>query len=78
VYNQSLADYLSNIPSAGVEVYAAVLMLLVIGVVTGQETRLLLAGLIAVTLAPNPGSLVAVALLGLVVKGLSFLREVFV
>jgi len=76
VYNVSLADYLANIPSAAVEVYAAVLMLAVIGLVTGQETRLLLAGLIAVFLAPNPGSLVVIAVLGLVLKGVSFMREV--
>lgn len=76
MYNVSLADFLSSIPAAAFEVYAAVLMLAIIGLVTGQETRLLLAGLIAVFLAPNPGSLVVIAVLGLVIKAASFIREV--
>jgi len=76
MYNIPLADFIADIPGAAIEVYAGVLALGFMAAVTGQGARTMLMGLIAVTLAPNPGSLFAAAILSLVVRLADMIRPI--
>lgn len=72
----SAVDFLADIPALAYETYAMLLLLMVVGYLTGDATRALLAGMIAVFLVPNPASLLIVVVITLLVHVVGVLREV--
>lgn len=67
-------EILNSLPPDFVGVLASLLVVAVVGKVTGAELRLVLLAVVGVVLFPDPAVVYGVAILGLVLRVLDFLN----